>query len=138
MARNPASSQRQMLVRVSGVDGYWANKSGGESTADTSKAWDGGSLLPEVLSAPAERGNITVSRPYRPAIHQSTRKALAKKVGRWRTTLSVQDTDVDLNPIGRPTTYPDALLVRVSAPDHDAGSGDTAVWELEFAISGEA
>lgn len=135
---NPVASQRQMLVKVSNIAGYWASKSGGEVSADTSKAWDGGSLRPEVLSAPAEHGNITVSRPYRPAVHANLRKTLAARVGRWRTTLSVQDTDADLHRIGRPVTYPNALLVRVTAPEHDAASGDAATWELEFAVSSEA
>jgi hypothetical protein len=136
--RNPIASQRQALVRVSGVTGYWSTKTGGETSADTSTAWDGGSLTPEVLSSPATTANIVVSRPYRPAIHQSIRKSLAGKVGRWRTTVSVQDVDADLHPIGRPVTYADALLVRVTAPEHDAGSGDTSMWELEFAVSREA
>ncbi len=136
--RNAISTQRQFLVRVSGINGYFSTKGGGEVEADTSKAWDGGQLAPEVLSSPAETSNITVSRPYRPTIHQANRKRLSGLVGRWRTTISVQDVDADMRAIGRPTTYADALLVRASPPEVDAASGDTAMWELEFAVSGEA
>jgi hypothetical protein len=138
MASNPVSSQRQMLVRVSGVKGYWATKSGGEATADTSKAWDGGQLKAEVLSAPAEFGNITLTRPYRPREHASVWRYLSQRVGRYRATLSIQDADEDMHAIGRPTTYPGALLVRVTPPESDASSSDAQMWETEWAIPDQA
>ena len=138
MAKGAPAAQRQALVRVSGIERFWASKSGGEYSSDTTKVWDGGLLTPEVLAGPADISNITVSRPYRPNNDQAIRRSLAKKVGRWRTTVSVQETDANLTPIGRPITYANALLVRCTAPDADASSGDTAVWELEFAVNGEA
>lgn len=135
---NAVAAQRQQLVKVSGFPGYFATKEGGDVEAETSKVYDGGELRPEVLASPSETGNVTVSRPYRPGIHKPILDRLAKQVGRFRTTVSVQDTDADLIPIGKPTTYPAALLVRMTRPEHDAGSSDAGTFELEFAIGEEA
>lgn len=139
MTQPTPASQRQHLTSVDGVPGYWASRSGGETTAETSKVWDGGSLRAVTLSAPAETANIVVGRPYYPARHAALRKSLAARTGRWRTTVTVQDTDPDLGPLSPPmAVYPDALLVRCTPPEGDASSSDGAVWELEFAVDGEA
>lgn len=138
MDNNAPASQRQQLVEVAGFDGYFASKSGGEVSAETSKVWDGGKLSPDVMSSPAETDNVTVSRPYRPGIHGPKLSQLAKLVGRFRTTVSVWDTDPDLGPIGTPVVYADALLVKLTRPEHDASSSDPGVFELEFAVTGEA
>lgn len=135
---NAPAAQRQQLVKVSGFEGYFATKSGGDVEAETSKVWDGGKLTPDVLSSPSETGNVTVTRPYRPALHKPELDRLAKQVGRYRTTVSVQDTDADLIPIGKPTTYAGALLVALRRPEHDASSSDAGTFELEFAVEGEA
>lgn len=129
--RKPAS-QRQQRVKVHGIEDLWASKTGGEVSAETSTVWDGGKLRPIVLSAPATTGNIVVGRPYYPRRDGAIVRDLRRMVGRKRMTISVQDTDADLVAIGRPTVHSDALLIRVSPPDHDASSGDGAVLELEF------
>lgn len=136
---NPPASQRQHLTSVDGIPGYWATKTGAETTAETSKVWDGGQIKPVVLSSPKDTANIVVGRPYYPEQHAALRRQYARLVGRFRTTVKVQDTDPDLVPIqGALATYPDALLVRVSAGDGDAGSSDARVWEMEFAVAEEA
>lgn len=137
-AQNAPASARQQLVEVAGFAGYFANKEGGDVEAETSQVWDGGSLKPENMAGPATTGNVTVSRPYRPAIHGPILKRLAKQVGRHRTTVSVWDTDPDLGPIGEPVVYADALLVRLARPEADASSSDASTFELEFATDGEA
>lgn len=135
---NAPASARQQLVEVAGFPGYFATKEGGEITAETSKVWDGGSLKPESMSGPAETSNVTVGRPYRPLVHGPLLKALARQVGSYRTTVSVYDTDPDLGPVGEPTVYANALLVRLARPQHDAGSSDASTFELEFAVDEEA
>lgn len=135
---NAPASARQQLVEVAGIPGYFATKTGGEITSESSKVWDGGSLKPESMSGPAETGNVTVTRPYRPGLHNAVLKRLAKQVGRYRTTVSVWDTDPDLGPVGQPTVYADALLVRLMRPDADAASSDSSTFELEFAVDEEA
>lgn len=134
MALRP-SAQRQFLVKVAGIDGYFATKSGGNVSADTTKVYDGGDPTPYVLAAPAEAENITVSRPYDPLRDGDLMSRLRQRVGRATFTISVTPTDRDLVVIGRPVVYPDALLVSVNEPDADAGSGDAATFELEFAIA---
>ena len=131
-----ASSQRMFIVNVSGIPGNFDTKSGGETTSETTKHYDGGSLTPEVLASPPETDNITVSRAWKYERDYDAQRLARKRVGRWRTTVSVTPTNEDLIAVGDPTTYPNALLVRVSEPDADSSSGDTATFELEFAIEG--
>lgn len=139
MDNNAIASARQQLWEVPGIPGYMTTKAGGERSAETSKAWDGGSLEPEVMSSPAETGNVTFTKLYRPGVHGAILRELERKVGRHRVTVSGYDTDPDLGVIGAPiAVYPDALLVRVSRPDSDAGSSDASSFELEFAVGSTA
>ncbi len=131
--RRPAS-QRQHRTKVHGIEDLWASKSGGETSGETTMVWDGGKKRPIILSAPASTGNIVVGRPYYPHRDGVIVRELRKLTMRRRFTLSVQDTDADLVPIGRPLVHSDALLVRVSPPDRDAASSDGATYELEFAV----
>lgn len=130
----PKAAQRQFLVGVEGVTGYFATKTGGETSADTSDVFDGGQLTPEKMAAPSSTANVVVGRPYDPERDAPVIARLRPQVGRWRTTVSVQPTDADLVPVGGPTTYANALLVRVQDPEADAASGDPSMLELEFAI----
>lgn len=131
--RKPASA-RQHRTKVHGIEDLWASKTGGETTAETSMVWDGGRLKPIVLSSPATTGNVVVGRPYYPHRDGVIVRQLRRLVGRRRFTVSVQDTDDNLTPIGQPTVHAGALLVRVSEPDRDAASSDGATMELEFAV----
>lgn len=139
MAGNdPTSSQRQNLVTVEGIPGFWAEKTGAEVEADVSDAWNGGELQPEKLASPPTTGNIVVRRPYKPLRDGSIKRQLRRRVGSWRSTVSVQDTDAELNPIGQPDVYANALLTALRVPDFDASSGDPQVIEMEFAVRGAA
>lgn len=128
------SAQRQYLVKVSGIDGRFSTKSGGNITADVSKQYDGGSLQPDVLSSPAEAENITVGRAYDHGRDAQMLKQLRKQVGSARRTITVTPTDQDMVARNRPTVYPKALLVGITEPEYDSSSGDFATFELEFAI----
>lgn len=128
------SSQRQSLVKVSGIDDYFATKSGGNISADTSKVYDGGSLTPDVLAGPAEADNITVSRPYDLQRDEPVLKRLRRMVGTWTTTVSVTPTDADLVAVGQPQVYSNAVLTGLTEPEVDASSGDAKTYELEFAV----
>lgn len=128
------AAQRQFLVKVAGIEGYFATKSGGSISADTNKVYDGGADTPDVLAGPAEADNITVSRAYDYNRDEVVLKRLRKQVGKWMTTISSTPTDRDLIAIAPPNVYPEALLVGITEPDTDASSGDAATYELEFAI----
>lgn len=134
----PKSAQRQFLVKVAGIDGYFATKSGGDTSADASDVYDGGRLDPEKLAAPATTDDITVGRPFDPVRDRPVIRTLRPLVGRHRTSVSVQDTDADLIPIGDPTVYANALLVGLTDPEADASSGDAASFELTFAVESVA
>lgn len=135
---NAPAAQSHQLVEVAGFPGYFANKEGGEISAEVSKVYDGGSKKPENMAGPSETDNVTVSRPYRPSVHGPILKSLAKQVGTWRTTVSVWDTDPDLGPIGTPVVYANALLIRMARPEFDASGSDASTFELEFAVDEEA
>lgn len=128
------SAQRQFLVSVSGIPGYFMTKGGGNITSDTNKVYDGGSTVPDVLAGPAEADNITVSRGYDPTRDAALLTRLRQRVGRFEATISVTPTNRDMVAISKPTVYPKALLVGLTEPESDASSGEAATYELEFAI----
>jgi hypothetical protein len=128
------AAQRQFLVKVAGIEGYFATKSGGNVTSDNNKVYDGGNLTPDILSAPAQAENVTVGRAFDVERDGPILTILRQQVGRRSFTVSVTPTDRDLNVTGEPVTYPEALLVGITDPDVDAASGDAARFELEFAI----
>lgn len=129
------AAQRQFLVTVDGITGPFAQKSGGEVTADATKVWDGGATRPDVIAAPAETGDVTVTRPYDPDRDQEILNNLLSRVGQWRTTISMQPLEGDMRTARvKPRVYADALLVGVREPESDASSGDAADYELTFAV----
>lgn len=129
------AAQRQFLVTVDGVPGNFAQKSGGEVTSDATKVWDGGATKPDVLAAPADTGDITVTRPYDPERDQEILTNLNSRVGNWYTTVSVQPTQGDMTVARvKPRVYANALLTGVREPEVDASSGDPADFELTFAV----
>lgn len=132
------AANRQFLVHVDGIPGerkYWATKSGGEVTASSNKVWDGGSLVPGVLASPAEVGDVVVARPFDPDLDHELATQLLRRVGQWRTVISVQPTYGDLGAARvKPRVYTDALLTGVREPEPDASSGDAADWELTFTV----
>lgn len=130
----PKAAQRQFLIKVSEVDGYFATKAGGDTTSDATDVYDGGSLTPEKLASPPTTDDITIGRPFDPIRDRPVLRRLRPLVGRWRTTVSVQDTDANLVSLGAPTVYANALLIGVTEPEGDASSGDAAMFELAFAV----
>lgn len=130
----PIAAQRQFLVKVSGVDGYFATKGGGNAGSDVTRVFNGGSLVPEVLASPGQVEDVTVGRPYDPARDAPVIARLSSQVGRWRTTVSVTPTDADLVPVADQTVYANALLTNVGNPEADAGSGDAGTFSLTFAV----
>jgi hypothetical protein len=129
----PISAARQFLIRVSGIDGYFAERTGGEMSSDASREFDGGSLTPEVLAGPATPGDLTVRRPYKPERDAELLRRLRPLCGRWRTSISSTPTDRDLVAVGSPTVWT-GVLTGVNDPEADASSGDAARIELTFAV----
>lgn len=129
------SSQRQFLVRVGDIPGYFVTKSGGSITADVTKAYDGGDPSPDLIAAPPNVENLTLSRNFDPLRDGPILRNLRKQVGVFESTITVTATDRDYIAADEPVVYSPALLVGVTEPDADAGSGDQAMYSLEFAVS---
>lgn len=133
------ASKRQFLIKVDGIDGYFAQKTGGEVTSDTNTVWDGGSQTPDIVSAPAQTSDVVLTKPYDPDMHQDLLQNLAARVGTWRTTITETPTYSDLTTARvKPTVYPNALLKGLKRPETDSGSGDAADFELTFAVTNQA
>lgn len=134
----PKAAQRQFLVRVSGIRGYFATMSGGNVSSEMADVYDGGSGQPEKVASPARTEDIVVSRPYDPERDQPVINALRPRVGRFRATVTKQPTDADFVPVGEPNVYPNCILQAVSEPEVDASSGDPTAFELSFSFEGVA
>ena len=128
------SSQRQFLVKVGDIPGYFMTKSGGKISSDVSKAYDGGDPDPDLIAAPPNVDNLTVSRVFDPTRDGQLLRNLRQQVGVFETTITVTPTDRDYVAVDEPTVYHPALLVGLTDSDTDASSGDPATYELEFAI----
>lgn len=145
-------SQRQVLAEISPITGvgetsgprigsnetagvYFAQVSGGEITASVEKIYLGGEPFPETLCAPAEIGDITLTKHY-----TDSERALLQQarlvVGRAYYTIKIYDADCDLKNPQSERIYSRALLVGITEPDGDSSSGAPATYALTFAISG--
>lgn len=129
------STQKQFLVKVFGIDGYFASFSGGNTSAEVRKVYDGGSLIPDVLSTPSQTENIVCGRHFDFQRDGALLKSLRKNVGIGVYTVSVTPTNASLVPIGPPDTYVDCRLVGLRRSDYSSEGSDAATYELEFAPS---
>lgn len=133
------AAKRQFLVKVDGIDGYWSKKTGAELKSAVNKVYDGGSLVPDVIAAPAEVADIVLARPFDPDRDQAVMNLLKRRVGQWTTTISVTPTEADLTVASVPgDTYPNALLIALTPPEADASSGDSAEVSLTFSVGSVA
>jgi hypothetical protein len=139
-------SQRQVVAELESVSipdcplgppfiGYFAQVSGGEITASVEKVYDGGQQFPEVLTAPAEIGDITLTRHYDPDRDGASIKKVRQLVGRVHYNIEVSDLNCDLKVLGSERVYSHALLVGLSEPEGDASSGAPTTFSMTFSIS---
>ena len=144
-------SQRQVLAEITPQTGgavtgpaigsneasgrFFAQVSGGEITAAVEKIYLGGESFPETLCAPAEIGDITVTKHYSEAertILQNARKV----VGKAYYTIKIYDANCDLVNYQSQRIYTRALLVGLTEPEGDSSSGAPTTYALTFAIGG--
>ena len=145
------ATQRQIVAEITPVTNrpghvpgpsfpkYFATVSGGEISAAVEKVYDGNSTFPEVLCAPAEIGDITVSKFYDPDAdgaddHDKLTK-LRRLVGMTYYDVKIYTLNCELKEPGSERVYANALLVGLTEPDGDASSGAPASFSLTFAIS---
>lgn len=113
---------------------YFAQVTGGEITASVEKIYIGGKLFPEVLCAPAEIGDITLTRHYSPEIDGSFMSTIRQMVGRAYYDIQVDELNCNVAVPELQRTYAKALLVGVTEPEGDAASGAPATYSLTFSI----
>lgn len=132
-------SQRQFTVTVDGITGVFMTKSGGGITSDATKIYSGGSEVPSIITGVPEIENITIGRAYDQGRDDAMLSTLRKQVGRFTTTITVQETDADYKTgTLKKAVYSNCKLVGITEPDYDSSSGDAAMVELEFAVSSVA
>lgn len=127
-------AQRQFLTKVAGLDGYWATFSGGEVSVEHTRQFDGGSLVPDLLTGNPSISDITVSRGYSVTRDGPIRAQLARALSQgdsFETTISRTPTDEDYTPIGPPEVY-EVKLKTVTPSDADANSAEGARFQLMF------
>ena len=120
-----------VTVVVDGVSlGTWISKSGGQTEADGQKTRLGGMSSEIALGGPASTENVTVSRLF-DTYMQTKYKDLRSGVGRF--SMSVTHTPLGNNkqPSGPSETFT-GVLNRVTPPEADDNSADTAMIELEM------
>lgn len=143
------ASQRQIVAEISPVveaghapgprfNDKFAQVSGGEITAAVEKVYDGGSLSPEVLCAPSEVGDITVTRHYDPDRDGAALKKVRQFVGQVYYDVSVFTLNCALKQANSERVYSRALLVGLSEADGDSSSGAPASFSLTFSIGSVA
>ena len=138
-------AQRQIIAEITpltggdvtgpNLSGYFAQVSGGEITAAVEKIYVGGTPFPEVLCAPSEVGDMTLTKHYDTDL-RTIMKDLRLVVGRAYYELKIYDTDCDLKNSQSERIYSKVLLTGLSEPEGDASSGAPATIALTFAVSG--
>lgn len=114
---------------------YFAQVSGGEVQASVEKVYDGGKSTPEVLPAPIQVGDLTVTRHYDPVIDGPLLDEARALVGKARYDVSVFTLDPDNQPIktgSKARVYSNTLLVSITEPDGDSSSGGPATFSMTF------
>ena len=139
-------AQRQIIAEITALtndnitgpnlSGFFAQVSGGEITAAVEKIYVGGLPFPQVLCAPSEVGDVTLTRHYDSDLRTLLQEARLV-VGRAYYEIKIYDTNCDIADKTSERIYAKALLVGLSEPEGDASSGAPATIALTFAIDGQ-
>lgn len=129
------TAKRQVVGYIDGLPGPWAVITGGERTVDVTTAFDGGAKRGDKIPGIPQAANLIYSRPFQQDRDQAVQDLLVDLVGSFTSTCSRIKQDRNGQAVGKAETFPNALLVRCSPPEGEAGSGDAAMIELEFAPS---
>lgn len=135
-------SQRQILAKITPVtplvhpalSGYFAQVSGGEITAAVEKIYVGGEKFPELLCAPSEVGDITLTKHYSEE-ERGVLNQLRQYVGSAFYNVTIYYLNCDISS-GKPDrAYSNCLLVGMTEPDGDSSSGAPATYALTFSVN---
>jgi hypothetical protein len=121
-------------MQQDGSYAYFAQVTGGEITASVEKIYIGGKQFPEVLCAPAEIGDITLTRHYSKELDGPFLATLRQMVGRAYYNIQVDELNCNVAVPELQRTYSQALLVGLTEPEGDAASGAPSTYSLTFSI----
>ena len=135
-------SQRQILAKIAPVNtqvhpdlsGYFAQVSGGEITAAVEKIYVGGEKFPELLCAPSEVGDITLTRHYSEE-DRGKLNSLRQYVGAAFYNVTIYYLNCDISSGNPDRAYANCLLVGLTEPDGDSSSGAPATFALTFSVN---
>ena len=115
---------------------YFTQISGGEITASVEKVYSGGKHKPEVLCAPMEIGDVTLTSNFEDSGDIYTNiQEMRELVGRCYYDITAFILDCGLANPNPARKYTAALLVGISEPEGDASSGAPTTFALTFAIT---
>lgn len=128
--------QYAVTVSVGGVSlGTFDKLTGGELDSEEQKYRPGGMGAEVALGGPRTTTNVTVSRIYSlDADHAVNLSTLKAGIGKAEVTVTKQPLDVDGNTYGSAVVYK-GVLKTVKLPDHDSGSNDPGMLELEVSTN---
>ena len=130
-------AHRRVSVVLAGRDlGVFDEKSGGDTSAETSKHRPGGRIHNEVVGGLPDTEDVTVSRAFDRDRDIDVVRFCRQWVGRGEATITEQWLTGDYAPVGPPTVY-NGLLSSVAPSDYDSDDSDPAELELTFAVSSQ-
>jgi hypothetical protein len=117
------SDQRQFLVTVEGVSGYWAMLTGGDVSVPNDKAFDGGNPTPGLVFGNPVVDDLVVTRNYsaaRDASISATLKAGIAAAAPLVALITQVPTDPAYSPNGAAGDTWQGTLTKVQVPSTDA------------------
>lgn len=132
------SDQRQFLVSIAGISGsFWAQRTGGDLSVPTSKAFDGGNSTPQILTGNPNVDDLVCTRPFDPGrdgpiIQQLNAGLMAGQP--LVATISQDPTDPAYRPTGDPIITWSGTLTKIAQPQTDAQKtgAQAATYALTF------
>ena len=133
LVANPNTAEKwRWSVTVDDVDlGVWDTKQGGGVGATTTTHKLGGMRGKVALGGEPDVEAITLSRIYDLKLDHDRIGWLMARAGNGRAVAKGLPLDNRNKPYGTPLVYT-GILARVSPPDHDAQSGEAAMYSIEI------
>ena len=133
------SDQRQFLVSIAGIAGsFWAQLSGGDLSVPTTKAFDGGNPVPQILTGNPVVDDLVVTRNYDPGRDGPIARQLKAQLQAgqpFRTTITQDPTDPGYKPTGNPPDTWVGVLTKVTTPKADAAKSGASAATLALTFT---
>lgn len=127
------ASERDFLITVLGVNEPFQTITGGDTVAESSKDFDGGSDVPVVLTGPPTTEPIVVGRRFDSDRDNAVIRRNRPRVGSWETTVTKQPLDPAGVADGDPTVYR-GKLIRQTDPEANRNSSAKSQYEMTFEV----